>query len=367
MRLRRSGRKKEAPKELSTALSSAAASPPDEPGPIQPPSGSVLGLSSAVGGRPMDSTDEWGLYDPDLAGLGALLSTLDTSAISFPDDPAEDPADLLLRQQASVAEEPLGALSSVLLCDTDEAARPLRAATAVASCRVPHLAPLSMWARVTNLGPGLEARCEPGRAGSLLAQQLPGPAVRNGSQLASTDLAAKIGRLTHPALVAMTGLSPTCRIRGIRTEPLATGPEIVGELPGGSQPDAGPVPESTSIEACGEERVPEEVQAPEEPDQLTAIEPPPEADTVEDLGIIVAPPSLEALPDDLVMDVPPEPGLTRLPDADAVAEITPAAVVMPLVGQDGPAPMHEVPAQEPAPPVTTPPAKKRRRAALALG
>jgi hypothetical protein len=321
MRLRRGGRNKETSNELSTTASSAAASSPDEPGPIQPPSGSVLGLSSAVGGRPADSTDEWGLYDPDLAGIGALLSTLDTSAISFPEEADEDPADLLLRQQASVAEEPLGALSSVLPGDTDEAARPSHAATAVASCRVPHLAPLSLWARVTDVNPAPEARGEPGRTENLLMQRLPGLAARNGSQLAGSDLAARIGRLTHPALVAMTGLSPTCRIRGIRTEPPPAGPQILEEPPG----DA------------------------------------------EDLGIIVAPPSLEALPDHLVMDTLPEADSARLLDADVAVETTPAADAVPLLAQNEPYPVREFPAQASPPPVSAPRAKKRRRAALALG
>jgi hypothetical protein len=359
MRLRRGGRDKEASNELSPAVSSAAASSTDEPGPIQPPSGSVLGLSSAVRGRPADSTDEWGLYDPDLAGIGALLSTVDTSAISFPDDADEDPADLLLRQQASVAEEPLGALSSVLPSDTEEAARPSHAATAVASCRVPHLAPLSLWARVTDVNLGLEARGEPGRTENRLVQRLPGLAVRNGSQLAGSDLAAKIGRLTHPALVAMTGLSPTCRIRGIRTEPSPVGPQILEELPGGPQLDAVPV--------SGEEPVPEAMRALEAPDQLPAVEPPGDVETAEDPGIIVAPPSLEALPDHLVMDTLPETDSARPLDADAVVETTPAAHVVTPVAQNGPAPVRKFPAQEFPPPVSAPRAKKRRRAALALG
>ena len=45
--------------------------------------------------------NEWGFYDPDLAGFGALLSTIDTSGIKIPGQVEEDPSDLLLRQQGT--------------------------------------------------------------------------------------------------------------------------------------------------------------------------------------------------------------------------------------------------------------------------
>ena len=237
MRLRRGGRNKETTVDSSLATSPASAGQPDEPRPIQPPpSGSVLGLSSAVGGAPEGPTDEWGFYDPDLAGVGALLSTLDTSAISFPSQVDEDPGDLLLRQEVRAATEPIEAFPSAFQGEASEIPRVSPAITAVASCRVPHLSPLSLWARVSDVDPCEELPRGPDRISGLLAQRTPASAFRHGTRLASSDLAAEVGRLLHPALVAMTGLSPACRIRGIRTEP------VVAEVEPDGDPAGWPVP-----------------------------------------------------------------------------------------------------------------------------
>lgn len=428
MRLRRGWRNKETAGDSPAAAPIAAA---DEPGPIQPPpSGSVLGLSAAISGGSTEPTNEWGLYDPDLAGIGALLSTLDTSAISFPDDLDQDPGDLLLRQQASAAKEPAEALPSDSAGGAEEATRPSRAVTAVASCRVPHLAPLSLWARVADADLVQEPRQEPDRLGTLLARWLPNAASRNGSQLASSDLAAQIGQLTHPALVALTGLSPACRICGIRTEPAAAVPEAPDERPGWPQPDVVPVPDVVAMEALdglasgaeaaaapeqvpaeavveapvlepivtGPAAAPETAQASEEldaelrvpstvtelpaVDQPPPVEPPADADAAEDPGIIVAPPALEALPTDFIMDAPQEAEPAVLPDTAAGVEAAPAAEAAPVVSLDESAPVPERAPQEPLPQeppqtvlsptqhppqVVVPPAKKHRRTALALG
>jgi hypothetical protein len=120
------------------------------------------------------------------------------------------------------------------------------------------------------------------------------------------------------------------------------------------------------------------------PDQAPAVEPPADVESAEDLGIMVAPPALEALPTDFMMDAPPETEPAVIPEAAAVVEVAPAAETAPVVAQNEPAPAprtasdsHEssqpvceeiLPAAQAVPPqVAAPPAKKRRRTALALG
>ncbi|MBP1603256.1 MAG: hypothetical protein H6Q09_428 [Acidobacteria bacterium] len=432
MRLRRGGRNKETTVDSSPATPPASAGQPDEPRPIQPPpSGSVLGLSSAVGGAPEGPTDEWGFYDPDLAGVGALLSTLDTSAISFPSQVDEDPGDLLLRQEVRAATEPIEAFPSAFQGEASEIPRVSPAITAVASCRVPHLSPLSLWARVSDVDPCEELPRGPDRISGLLAQRTPASAFRHGTRLASSDLAAEVGRLLHPALVAMTGLSPACRIRGIRTEPVVAEAEPDGDPAGwpvaevvaapaaavtktceepagevavvpepvltqgledlvaGSEMGEPPVQESASDETVAEAQAPEEglatdpAMVPEAaPDQPPAVEPLPEVETAEELGIIVEAPALEALPSEFMPDALPGEAVPPEPDVEAIGETMSAADPAPLEAACEPAQVlqavndvwsvlapavEETPCSIPVVPQVPAPARRRRRTALALG
>jgi hypothetical protein len=307
---------------------------PDEPGPIQwAPLGSVLGLTNSAAEPSEDQTNEWGFYDPDLAGFGALMTTLDTTEIPVPDEVEEDPGDLLLRQQDGTAAAPTGAFEPDSPFDMDGTPRPSPAAVAVASCRVGHLSPLSLWARVAEGDTPAPMAPRPDTVGRLLAQWMPKKSARAGSPFASSDLAAQIGRLTHPAHVATTSLSPVCRIRGIRVAPVVVVTEPAEELAGWPQPNVIPLPEAVTVEAL-ESAVAKPAEAadvppapgPAEPQPAPALDvpaPSPDAaapppvefvqaesdfgtDAPADLEVAtVVPPELDALPIDFITAAPP--------------------------------------------------------------
>jgi hypothetical protein len=132
MRLRRGGRHKEATDESAAIAAPAVAVLPraNRATALLPGGARVIG---GRGGRSAEPINEWGFYDPDLAGFGALLSTIDTSEIRIPGQVEEDPSDLLLRQQAATAAAPAVTFEPGSPFDVEETPRPSPAASAVAS------------------------------------------------------------------------------------------------------------------------------------------------------------------------------------------------------------------------------------------
>jgi hypothetical protein len=331
MRLRRGERNKETPGDADAITAPAVAVLSDETDPHRSaPLGSVLGLSNATGDSSTEPINEWGLYDPDLAGFRALMSTLDTSEIPIPGEIEEDPSDLLLRQHAGTAAAATEVFEPDSPFGAEGAPRPPSAASAVASCRVGHLAPLSLWARLAE---GDTPAPRPDQVSRMLAQWIPKAASSRSSPFASSDLAAKIGRLTHPAHVAITSLSSVCRIRGIRTAPAAVIIEPPDEHPGWPQPSVVPLPEAVTVEALQNAAaepvemaevlptpVPAESQLPPVPDvaeppvaddprqpfEFVGAQPENDADALADFGVAaVVPPALDALPIDFMTAVLP--------------------------------------------------------------
>lgn len=219
MRLRRGGRAKgdrgatpDAGTTSSVPLDSIV-SQPSETAAV----GSVLGLHPPAHRVDRTVIDEWGLYDPDVCGYRALLASLGTAENRDAEPLDEDPAELLLRQQA----RSLGLPAEVLEPEPpgEPAGQPLSpAASAVATCRVARFAPLALWARVNESEslPGVSIAFSPvsralARWGS---DGIPGCEERAGD-----DLGALLGRLTLPAFVAAAPRASGCRIHQIRISP----------------------------------------------------------------------------------------------------------------------------------------------------
>ncbi len=231
----------------SGAASAVAELAPDSEAAGATTKGSALGLSSATRGSAEEPINEWGLYDPDLAGIGALISSIDIAELPVSRDVEENPSDLLLRQEATPDSARPQIFHPGSPFDDDGALR-VTAAAAVASCRVGHLAPLSLWARVVDADETRPRRATPGQLDSLLTQWLFTQRSRRNHRYASSDLAARIGELTHPAHVALTGLAPVCRIRGIRTAPIAVSSHTKDDVPGWAEPAFTPVPDTIAVE-----------------------------------------------------------------------------------------------------------------------
>jgi hypothetical protein len=303
MRLRRAGKTSEVQGDKGgSGAASAVAEVPSESAPIQStPSASVLG-QIATAPQPSASTiSEWGSYDPEMAGIGALISSIDLTDIPIPDGIDDSLGDLLLRQNATPVVVPAEVFRPDSPADADVARQPT-AASAVASCRVSHLAPLSLWAHVTD-GDRATSRLEtPDLVGSLLSQWLVNERCRRKGRLASSDLAAQIGGLTHPAHVALTGLSPVCRIRGVRTAPAAVLPDSTDETPGWPEPAYTPVPETIAVEYLQESAA------------ERAAAPAPESEAAADATAAAAPELVPEASPELVPEPAQEPALEGAPD-----------------------------------------------------
>ncbi len=250
MRQRRSGKGVEAQdttRARSGAATAVAELPPDCEAPVAPPMVGAFGPSGASPTSDEAPINEWGFYDPDLAGIGALISSIDLPEVPVNGNADESPSDLLLRQKAIPDASRTGVLRPGSPFDADGGPQ-VTPSSAVASCRVGHLAPLSLWARVADIDEAQPRRATPERLDGLLAQWLFIQRSGRNHQYASSDLAARIGELTHPAHVALTGLSPVCRIRAVRTTPLAAVPQPADEMPGWAEPAFTPVPDTIAVE-----------------------------------------------------------------------------------------------------------------------
>lgn len=258
MRLRRGGRSK-ADRDATAAVGVTSSVPPDTIG-SQPSEtaivGSVLGLQAPPHRADRAAIDEWGLYDPEVCGYRALLASLGTAENREAEPLDEDPAELLLRQQA----QSLGLPAEVLEPEPaeDRAGQQLSpAASAVASCRVARFAPLALWARVSDDGslPPVSAAFSP--VSRAVARWL-SDRVPYCEERASDDLGALLGRLTLPAFTAATLRASGCRIHQIRIPPA---PEV---------PDADPMP---GAEDAFEAPAPADVVRDEQPRRSPAIRP----------------------------------------------------------------------------------------------
>lgn len=239
MRLRRGGRAK-ADRDATAAVGETFSVPPDSIGSQSSETaivGSVLGLQAPPHRADRAAIDEWGLYDPDVCGYRALLASLGTVENREAEPLDEDPAELLLRQQA----RSLGLPAEVLQPEPSEerAGQQLSAAaSAVATCRVARFAPLALWARLSEGEslPSVSAAFSP--VSRAVARWLSdrGPCHEDR---ADDDLGALLGRLTLPAFTAATPRVSGCRIHQIRIPPAPEAldadampdPENVAEAP----------------------------------------------------------------------------------------------------------------------------------------
>jgi hypothetical protein len=220
MRLRRARRGKDLQPGVSDSDADITLAPAESPALSASP-GTVLGLRT-VAQESAPPINEWGLYDPEVCGFNALLSSLDQAENSDIELTDEEPADLLLRQD----EQPLDLQAVEMELDRAPSnGDNVRAssAAAVASCRVPHFAPLALWAHVTS---GDTESWGAAREASLVSD-LPFRATSRWSPLrlpvpVCDDLAALIGRLTLPAQFVVTSVPGGCRIRDVHVAP-ATG------------------------------------------------------------------------------------------------------------------------------------------------
>jgi hypothetical protein len=256
MRLRRGGRTKgdkNAPRVADAALAVAQASAdPEPPGPMAV--GSVLGLHSLTADAPRrPPIDEWGLYDPDMCGYGALLASLGTAENKEAEPVEEDPAELLLRQQARPLGLPTDALQPEPAADSDKP-HPSAAASAVAACRVAHFAPLALWARLNECESQASVSTTFSPGSRAVARWMARDVSRSGA-CAGDDLAALVGRLTLPAHIVATRHASGCTIRHVRIAPAPDLPDValLPDSPGGIEEElpleAGPVePEDSDAE-----------------------------------------------------------------------------------------------------------------------
>ncbi|MBE3073003.1 MAG: hypothetical protein IMZ67_08510, partial [Acidobacteria bacterium] len=203
--------------------------------------GSVLGLN-ALTADAVRSPNEWGLYDPEMCGYGAILASLGTIENREAEPVEEDPAELLLRQRARPLGLPGESLEPELEADSS-GPHPSAAAAAVAACRVAHFAPLALWARLDDCASPASVQATfsaRSRAGS---RGIAGDVSRYGA-FADDDLTALLGQLALPARIAATPHATGCRIRQVRIAP-APDRQDVALLPDQSDAiDEAPTPES---------------------------------------------------------------------------------------------------------------------------
>ena len=300
----------------------------------QPAVGHVLGLTPTSVEAAAPSIPEWGSYDPDVAGFSALMATLDTSAIPPAGEVEENPGELLLRQQTPAVAGPVAAFEPDTPGDDWGAPRPSPAAVAVASCHVGHLAPLALWARLSESEAPSSVPAAVDRVGWLLSRREPRVALWRGGEFASGDLAAAIGRLAHPAYLALTGLPTACRIHNVRVAPIVEVSEQPEERPSWPLPSVVSLPDTISAEpppepaaecpeiaeavaVAGSEEtaktIPVPVNMAEEPSgffvhsqvaDAAPLQHAVGADIVADFaGVAIEPPTLDSLPVDLMADL----------------------------------------------------------------
>jgi len=235
MRLRRGARAK-GDRGETRAADTTSAVPPEA---IEPETsetaavGSVLGLHTLARRADRPAIDEWGLYDPEVCGYGALMASLGTTENREAEPLDEDPAELLLRQQA----HSLGLPAEVLeegpaAASAEERLSP--AASAVAACRVARFAPLALWAHLSEgePQPAVSAAFSPDSrfVSRWLSSRIP-----HVEERPDDDLAALLGRLSLPVFLAAAPQAPGCRIHQIR---IAPPPEVR---------DAEPMPEPEDV------------------------------------------------------------------------------------------------------------------------
>ncbi|MBE3134247.1 MAG: hypothetical protein IMZ55_12285 [Acidobacteria bacterium] len=186
--------------------------------------GSVLGLNVLTADAVRSPVNEWGLYDPEMCGYGAILASLGTIENREAEPVEEDPAELLLRQQARPPGMPCEALEPELEADSS-GPRPSAAAAAVATCRVAHFAPLALWARLDDCASPASIRATFGAGSRAASRWMPGDISRYGA-FADDDLTALLGQLALPAQIASTRPATGCRIRQVRIAPAPDRPDV---------------------------------------------------------------------------------------------------------------------------------------------
>lgn len=165
--------------------------------------------------------DEWGFYDPDVAGFRALMAALETATPAPDGQPDEEPAELLFRQADPHLSLPTEAIAPEPTPGAADAAITQRS---VASTPVPHLVPLALWARadeplqeavVTVTLDAWQRWKKSAARASGEPWQLDGYTHASGS-----EVAAILGRWSAAAQVATTPAG-RCAIREVRVLPPA--------------------------------------------------------------------------------------------------------------------------------------------------